>query len=71
MVHKLFDKKTRPATSANEELVPELQKFKIKKLKDRKVYVRFKNKILAADSTEMGSLSSKTRGVTVVFWKND
>ena len=44
-------------------LAQELHKPVIKKLKRRKVYPRFKDDIWATDLAEMGSLSSKDRGV--------
>ena len=44
-------------------LAQELQKPVIKKYKRRKVNARFKDNILAADLTELGSLSSNSRGV--------
>ena len=58
MVFKSFDKKTGSGASVNEELVQELQKPVIKKLK-KTVHVGFKNNIRAADLAKMGSLSSK------------
>ena len=58
MVFKFFDKKTGSGASLNEELVQELQKPVIKKLK-KTVHVGFKNNIRAADLAKMGSLSSK------------
>ena len=42
--------------SMNEKLDEELHKPVTKKFKRRKVYMRFKGNIWAADSTEMGSL---------------
>ena len=49
MVYKFFDKKTRSRVSVNEELAKELHKLVIKKLKRRKIHVRFKDNIWAAD----------------------
>ena len=49
MVYKFFDKKTRSRVSVNEELAKELRKLVIKKLKRRKIYVRFKDNIWGAD----------------------
>ena len=43
----------------NEVLAQQLYKVVIKKLKRRKVYVRFKDSTWAADLAEMGLLSSK------------
>ena len=43
MVYKFFDKKTRWGYSLIEQLAEELRKAVIKKLKRRKVYVRFKD----------------------------
>ena len=43
----------------NELLAQELHKPVIKKFKGRKVYMRFKDNIWAADLAEMGSLHSK------------
>ena len=48
--------KAGAGTSKNEKLAKELHKPVTKKLKRRKVYMRFKDNIWAADSTEMGSL---------------
>ena len=56
-------KKTGSGASVNEELAEELHKSVIKKFKRRKVYVRFKYNIWAADLAEMGSLSSKNRNI--------
>ena len=39
------------------------EKPSIKKFKGRKVYARFKDNIWVADLDEMGSLSTKNRGV--------
>ena len=59
MMHKLFDKITGSGANVNEELAQELHKPVIKKFKRRKVYVKFKGNIWAADLAERGSLSSK------------
>ena len=73
MVSKFFDKKTDSAISSNEQLAEELHKPVIKKLKRRKVYVRFKDNIWAAYLAEMESFSSKNKNakyllcVIVVF----
>ena len=63
MVYKFFDKKTRSGAivSVNEQLPKKLHKPVIKKFKKRKVYVRFKDNIWAADLAEMESLSSKNK----------
>ena len=63
MVYKFFEKKSGLGVSVNEQLAEELQKAIIKKFKRRKVYVRFKYNIWAADLAETGSLSSKNRNV--------
>ena len=63
MVSKFFDKKTNSVISPNEQLAEELYKPVIKKLKRRKVYVRFKDNIWAADLAEMESFSSKNKNV--------
>ena len=44
-------------------LAQELQKPVIEKFKRRKVYAKFKDKNFAADLAEIGSISSKNRGV--------
>ena len=64
MVFKFFEK-TGSGTkwSVNKELAEELQKPVPKKFKRRRAYVRFKDNICAADSPEMGILSSKYQGV--------
>ena len=56
MIYKFFDKKTGSEISVNKELV-------IKKFKRRKVYLRFKDNIWAADLAEMESFSSKNKNV--------
>ena len=63
MIYKFFDKKTGSGASVNEELAEELHKPVIKKFNSRRVYVRFKDIIWAADLAEMGSLSSKNKNV--------
>ena len=54
MTYKLFDKKTRPAASANEGLPQQLHKPVIKTFKRKDVYARFKHNIWAVDFAEMG-----------------
>ena len=49
--------------SVNDDIVEELHKPVIKKLKKRKLCARFKGNIWAADLVEMRSLSSFNRGV--------
>ena len=61
MVYIFFDKKTGSGISVNEQLAEELYKTVIKKFKRRKVYVRFKDNIWAADLAEMESLFSKNK----------
>ena len=56
-------KKTGSGVRVNEHLAEELYKPVIKKVKRRRVYARFKDNIWLADLAEMGSLSSKNRGV--------
>ena len=60
MVNKFFNKKTgsKSGASVNEELAQELEKQLIKNFKTKKVYLRFKDNIVAADLVKMGSLSS-------------
>ena len=61
----MFLKETgsRAKPNVNERLPRELYKPLIKRFKRRRVYIRFKDNIWAADLAEMGSLSSKNRGV--------
>ena len=61
--YKFLYKKTRLGARVNEKLAQELHKPDIIKFKRREVYVRSKDNIWAADIAEMGSLSSKNRGV--------
>ena len=69
LASKFFDKKIGSGTTSkmranlNEVLPQELHKPVITKCKRRKLYVRFKGNIWVADLAEMGSLSSKNRGV--------
>ena len=63
MVYKVFDEKTGSGANFNEELAQELHKPVIKKFKRRKLCVRLKDNIWAAVLAEIGSLSSKNRGV--------
>ena len=60
MVHKFFDKKIRSGVRAtvNEVLVQELHKPVIKNFKRKEVCSWFKYSIMAADTAEMGLLSS-------------
>ena len=69
MVYNFFDKKTgsRVQMSANGQLAEELHKPVIKKFKKRKIYVKFKDNIWAADLAEMRSLSSKIENVKCVI----
>ena len=57
--------------SVYEQLAKELHKSVIKKIKCRKVYVKFKDNIWAADLTEMGSLSSKDKNVKYLLFVID
>ena len=63
MAYKVFDKKIGSGARVNEQLVEELYKPVIKKVKRWRVYVRFKDNIWHVDLAEMESLSSKNRGV--------
>ena len=58
MVYKSFHKNTGSETSVNEQLAKELHKAVIKKLKRRKLDVRFKGNIWPADLAEMESLAT-------------
>ena len=71
MIYKFFDKKTGSGVSVNEQLAQELQKPVIKKFMRKKVYVRFKDNIWAADLAEMGSLSSKNKNVKYLLFVID
>ena len=62
-----FDKETGSGMSVNKQLAAELHKPVIKKLKKRKVYVKFKDNIWAPDLAEMESLSSKNKNVKYSF----
>ena len=53
MIYKFFDKKRRLGIRVNEQLTEELHKSVIKKLKRRKLYVRFKENIRAVDLAKM------------------
>ena len=59
MVYKFFDNKRGLGINVNEQLAEELHKPVIKKSKRRKVYVRLKGNIWAADSAEMKLLFSQ------------
>ena len=50
---------SKTGVNVNEVLVQELRKLVMKQFKRRKVYLRFKDNIWAADLTEMGSLFSQ------------
>ena len=65
MLCKFFDKKAGSGAKANvnEVLPQELHKPLINKFKRIKRYASYKDNIWAADLAEMGSLSSKNRGV--------
>ena len=58
---------SKAAVSVNEQLAEELHKPVTKKFKRRKVYVRIKDNIWAADSAEMESWSSKNKNVTYLL----
>ena len=63
MVYKFFDNKTGSGISVNDQLIEELHKPVIKKIKSRKVFARFKDNIWAADLAEMESLFSKNKNI--------
>ena len=63
MVYRFIDEKTGSGISINEQLAKELYNLEIKKLKRKKVYVKFKDNIWAADLVEMKPLSSKNKNV--------
>ena len=71
MVHKIFGKKagsgaiasSKARISVNEQLSEELYKRITKNFKRRKVYVRLKGNVWAADLAEIESLSSKNKNV--------
>ena len=67
MVYKFFDKKAKSGISVNEQLAEKLHKPVINKFERRKVYVRFKDNIWAADLVEMESLSTKNKSVKYLF----
>ena len=62
IVYKFFDKKIVSGISVNEKLAEELQKPVTKKIREGKVYARFKDNIWAVDLVEMES-SSKNKNV--------
>ena len=66
MLHKFFDKKTGSGISVNEQLAEELHK-PVKNLKEKNLKTRLKDKIWAADSAKMESLSSENRSVKYVL----
>ena len=61
MIYKFFDKKKGSDITVNEQLVEELHKPIIKKVKRRRVYTRFKGSIWAVDLAEMESLSTNNK----------
>ena len=71
MVYTCVNKKTGLTESINEEQAKELHKPVIKKFKRKVVYARFKNNIWGADLAEMGSSSSKYRGVKYLLCAKD
>ena len=64
MIYRFFDNKTESGVSVNEQLAKELYKPLTKR---RKVCVRFKSNIWAADLIEMRSLSSKNNNVKYLY----
>ena len=67
LIYKFFEKKMGAGVSVNEQLAEELHEPVHKKLKRRKVYVRFKGNIWAAYLAEMKSLSSKNKNVNYLL----
>ena len=63
MVYKIFDKKTGPRASVNEQLDEELHKPVTERFKKRKVYARFRDNIWATDLVQMELLYSKNKNV--------
>ena len=61
MIYKFFAKKIGSRVCVNEQQAKELHKSLIKKFKRRKVYVRFKDNICAADLAEMELVFSKNK----------
>ena len=61
MIYKFFDKKKGSDITVNEQLVEELHKPIIKKVKRRRVYTRFKGNIWAVDLAEMESSSTNNK----------
>ena len=49
MVYKIFDRKTGSGAYVNKELSQELNTPKVKKIKRRNVYARFRDNIWRAD----------------------
>ena len=66
-----FDKKKRSGVSVNEQLTEELHEPVTKKFKRKKIYVRFKDNIQAAELAEMGSLTSKNTNVKYLLCLKD
>ena len=71
MVYKFFDKKTKSEISVNEQPAEELHKPVTKKIKSRKIYVRFKDNIWAAYLAEMESLPPKYKNVRYLLFVVD
>ena len=63
MVYMFFDKKAGSGVSVNEQLLDELHKPVIKKLKRRQIYARFIGNIWAEDLAKMGSLYSNIHSI--------
>ena len=63
MVYKFFNNITGLEAYVNEVLAQEMHNPVMKKVKRRKINVRFEDNIWAADLAEMGSLYSLNRGV--------
>ena len=63
MGHMFFDKKAGSGVRVNEQLLDELHKPVIKKLKRGKIYARFIGNIWAVDLVKMGSLYSNIHSI--------
>ena len=66
-----FDKKKGSGVSVNEQLTEELHEPVTKKFKRKKICVRFKDNIQAAELAEMGSLPSKNKNVKYLLYLKD
>ena len=71
MVYKFFDKKTKSEIGVNEQPAEELHKPVTKKIKSRKICVRFKDNFWAAYLAEMESLPPKYKNVRYLLFVVD